>query len=180
MQDFALARQEVVLDVEPVHGFEVAAQDGSRDQLGDGGGFAGGVFDGMQRCGADLQILFVLFVPLRDAGVEIPAVVVEARLARESFNFRARLFLDLSETHNHVGDLHASVVDIVLDVDFAAGVTQQADKRVAENRVAQVADVRGLVGIDAGVLDQNLPWRDVSGRFLVGRRGLRPSRRDRF
>jgi hypothetical protein len=28
MEDLALARQEVVLDVEPVHGFEVAPENG--------------------------------------------------------------------------------------------------------------------------------------------------------
>ena len=39
-----------------------------------------------------------------------------------------------------------------MDIDFLAGGAQQADEGVAENRIAQVADVRGLVGIDAGVL----------------------------
>ena len=86
--------QEIVFDVEAVHGFEVAAQDGGRDQFGDGRGFAGGVFDGVQRPGAGLQILLVLLVPLRDAGVEIPAVVIEAGLAGQSFDFSAGLFLD--------------------------------------------------------------------------------------
>ena len=54
VQDFALARKEVVFDVETVHGFEMAAQHGGRDQFGDGSGFAGRVFDGVQRFAASL------------------------------------------------------------------------------------------------------------------------------
>ena len=95
VQDLALARQEVVFDVEPVHGLEMAAQHGDRDQVGDGGGFARGVFDGMQRLQAHLQILLVLRVPLRNAGIEIPAVVVEARLPGQSFDFGARFLLEM-------------------------------------------------------------------------------------
>ena len=45
-----------------------------------------------------------------------------------------------------------------------AGGAQQANEGVAEDRVAQVADVRGLVGIDAGVLDEDLA-ADVGGSF---------------
>ena len=120
VQDFALAGKEIVFDVEAVHGFEMAAQDGGRDQFGDRGGFAGGVFDGVERFAPRLQIFFILFVPLRDAGVEIPAVVVEAGLAGEGFDFRARLFLDIREAHYYVSDLHSGVVDVVLNVDFAA------------------------------------------------------------
>ena len=37
-----------------------------------------------------------------------------------------------------------------------SGGAQQAHERVTQNGVAQVADVRGLVRIDAGVLDQYL------------------------
>ena len=118
--------------------------------------------------GRACRFCFVLRVPLRDAGVEIPAVVVEAGLAGQSFDFGAGLFLDVRETDDHVRDLHAGVVDVVLDIDFPARVTQQADKRVAEDGVAQVADVRGLVGIDAGVLDQNLSRGNCGGRLLVG------------
>jgi hypothetical protein len=63
----------------------------------------------------------------------------------------------MRESHHYVGDLHAGVIDVVLDIDFPAGVTQQTDEGIAEDGVAQVADVGGLVGIDAGVLDQNFP-----------------------
>ncbi len=90
------------------------------------------------------------------ASVEVPAVVVKARLVGEGFDLGARFFLQMQEADNHVGDLHAGVVDVVLNVHFPARKTQQADKRVAQDGVAQVADVGGLIGIDAGMLDQNL------------------------
>jgi hypothetical protein len=57
-----------------------------------------------------------------------------------------------------VGDLNAGVVDVILDADLVAGLVvvgaEQALEGVAENGVAQVANVGGLVGVDAGVLDQ--------------------------
>src|ERR1035438_2212134 len=47
VQNFALTRKEVVFDVEPVHGLEMAAQHGNRNQLRDRGDFGRGIFDGM-------------------------------------------------------------------------------------------------------------------------------------
>src|SRR6266851_3866428 len=125
----------------------------------------------MQGLEPGLQVLLVLLVPLRDAGVEIPAVVVEAGLAGERFNLGAGFFLDVGKADDHIGNLHAGVVDVVLNVDFPARVTQQADKAVAENGISQVSDVRRFVGIDAGVLDQNLSGRNVGRRLLVSSEG---------
>ena len=42
---------------------------------------------------------------------------------------------------------------------------KQADKRIAQNGIAQMANMRRLIGINAGVLDQNL--------FAAGRPRLR-------
>ncbi len=55
-----------------------------------------------------------------------------------------------------VGDLDAGVVNVVLHVDFVAGGAQQPHERVAQNGVTQMADVRSLVGVDAGVLDEGV------------------------
>ena len=52
--------------------------------------------------------------------------------------------------------LDAGVVDVVLHLDPFAERAQHAHERIAERGVAQVADVRGLVGIDVGVLDDDL------------------------
>ena len=48
VQDLALAGQKVVFDVEPIHGFEMAAQHGDRDQVGDRRGFVAAFFDRVQ------------------------------------------------------------------------------------------------------------------------------------
>ena len=78
----------------------------------------------------------------------------------------------MQKSDDDVGDLHAGVVDVVLHIDFAAGDAQQANKGIAQDRVAQVADVGGLVGIDAGVLDQNLAGRNFGlGRLSGEHRG---------
>ena len=82
----------------------------------------------------------------------------------------------MQESENHVRHLHAGVVDVVLHFHATPGVAQQPRERVAQHRIAQVADVRRFVRIDAGVLDHDL-WRPVAAacrraaaRFLAERR----------
>ena len=60
------------------------------------------------------------------------------------------------EAHHHVGELHAGVVDVVLDLDRMAEGAQGAHQDVAQDGVSQVADVGRLVGVDVGVLDDDL------------------------
>ena len=95
MEDLALARQEVVFDIEPVHGLEMPPQDGDGNYVGDGGAFIVALLDRVQHLLTDLQVLFVLGVPMRDPGVEVPAVVVKARLARQLLDLRARLLFNI-------------------------------------------------------------------------------------
>ena len=67
-----------------------------------------------------------------------------------------RFAFEMQKSHHHIGHLNAGIVDVVLHIHLLPGGAQQADKRVTQNRVAQVANVRGLVGIDAGVLHQRV------------------------
>ncbi len=166
VQNLAFARKKVVFDVEPVHRFEMPAQNCGRNQLGNRGDLASGVFDGVQRLQPHLLVLLVGFVPLRNPGIEIPTVVVEARLPAESLDFCAGLFFDVRKSNHHIGNLHAGVVDVVLNIDFPARIAQQPDERVPENGIAQMPDVRSFVRIDARVLDQNLAGECV-GRWIV-------------
>ena len=62
----------------------------------------------------------------------------------------------MSQADHNISDLDAGVVDVVLHVDPLPGGAQQAHKGVAQDGVAQVTDVRSLVGVDAGVLDQGM------------------------
>src|SRR5271157_4099401 len=62
----------------------------------------------------------------------------------------------MNKADHHVGHLDSGVVDVVLHIDHMSGGPEQADERVAEDGVTQMPDMRGLVGIDAGVLDENL------------------------
>ena len=75
----------------------------------------------------------------------------------------------MQKSENYVSDLDAGVVDVVLNFDVPAGVAEEAHEGVAQHGVAQVADVRGFVRIDCGVLDDRLGSIGAGGRgFLLG------------
>ncbi len=69
-------------------------------------------------------------------------------ISNQGADLGGRLVLQMHEPNHDVGYLHARVVDVVLHVDLLACGAEQAHKGVAEDRVAQVAYVRSLVGID--------------------------------
>src|ERR1700704_2691071 len=121
----------------------MTAEDSCRNQIGDGGGFVVAFFDRVERGRAGLEILFVLRVPLRGTGVEIPAIEIESGRGGEGFDFGASLFFYMQKTDYYIGYLHSGVVDVILDVDFPAGKEQQADECVSEDGVAEVSDVCG-------------------------------------
>src|SRR5688572_33427440 len=62
----------------------------------------------------------------------------------------------MDETDDDIGDLHTSVIDVVLDLDAITGGLQDSHKRISERSVAHVTDVRSLLWIDARVLDHFL------------------------
>ncbi len=104
---------------------------------------------------------------MRDPGIKIPTHIIEPGRSGEGFDLSPRLFLDLQKSNHHVGDLHSRVVDVVLHVHFPARKAQQPDERIAEYGVAQVPDMRRLVGIDARMLDQHFARRNIRGRGLI-------------
>ena len=103
--------------------------------------------------------LLVLVVILKNARVEVPAVVIEAqrRVLNQPLDVRVAFLFQMDKAHHHIGNLHAGVVNVVLDLHALAAETQQPHEGVAKDGVPQVADVRGLVGIDTRMLDENLP-----------------------
>ncbi len=62
VQNLALAGQEIVLDVQPQHGFKMAAQHRGRDQLGHLGRLVAAMLNLVQRGVAQLLPRFILFV----------------------------------------------------------------------------------------------------------------------
>src|SRR5205807_7187966 len=96
-----------------------------------------------------------------NSDVQIPAVIVERLFCWQRTIKRLdvieRHVLDMHEAHDDIRDLHARIIDVVLHLDAIAGSLENFDEGVANNGVAHVADVRGLVGIDAGMLDHQLP-----------------------
>ena len=151
----SLVREQVVADAEPRHGGEVAAHDAVCHVLGEPGGVVAALLDRVQRLGLQFLARRVLGVEVAHLRVEIPAVVVEPPADRR--HLRERLLLEVEEADDHVRDLNARVVDVVLHADLEAALAQQAHERVTEAGVAQVADVRGLVRVDRGVLHDHPP-----------------------
>ena len=64
-----------------------------------------------------------------------------------------RLVFELAKSDDDVGHLDAGVVDVVLHFDGNAAEALHAHERVAERGIANMADVRRLVRVDGGVLD---------------------------
>ena len=78
-QDVPFPRQQVIADVHPGHRSKMAADDVIGDEAGHFGGGVAALLDVMERGGPDLQPLLVRLIPLGDARVQVPAVVVEPR-----------------------------------------------------------------------------------------------------
>ena len=135
----------------------VALDDAGRHQLGQPGRLVAAGLDGVE--GFRLQLLArgIGGVEVADLGVEIPAVVVEARAPRELGHLVAGLAVHVAEADHDVRDLHAGVVDVVLHAHVTSPVPEHVHEGVAEDGVAQVADVGRLVRVDAGVLDDHVP-----------------------
>ena len=83
----------------------------------------------------------------------------------ERAHLRGRLAFEMQKSHHHIRHLHAGVVDVVLHIHFLPGGAQQAHKRVAQNGIAQMPDMRSLVGIDGGVLHQRMILRGRRAAF---------------
>ena len=110
-------------------------------------------------------------IPLRDARIKVPTVIVNALAARLEIGQQLAdsgeiVTFKVSEADDHVGDLDPGVVDVVLHVHMLPGSTQQAHKGVAEDCVAQMADVRGLIRVDAGVLYQRMEMALLLGEIV--------------
>ena len=169
VQDFAFAREQIVIDAEAVERAQVAVHDGGSDDLAHFGRVAVAFFDVLERFVAQLQAGFILGEKVRDAGVKIPAEIIEPGRVGESLHFGEGFLFEVKETEDDVGNLHAGIVDVILDLDAAAGVAQETRESVAQDGVAHVANVRGFVGIDAGVFDHRLRrTRNRRGGFVAG------------
>ena len=63
--------------------------------------------------------------------------------------------VEIVESPDHDRDLAAHVVDIILDLERVAGLSEGAGKRVADDRVPDMPDMEGAVRVRAGVLEHD-------------------------
>src|SRR2546423_6219866 len=187
VKDFGLARQKVVCDAETAHRVQMTVDDSRRDIVGKLCGRVRALFERVQRLDSQLQTLRVFLrvgiaaaVEQTDARVQVPAVVVERVLVRERCVEAAHVFerhaFEMDEADDNVCDLDAWVVNVVVNFRKLAARAEYSDERVADDGVAKVSDVRGLVRIDARVLDHALRADARRGAF-DGLRRLRVRQR---
>src|SRR6201993_4187882 len=109
----------------------MAVHDGCGYQLGHSRGFSLALLDFFEGAGAELEARFIFCEKLGDARVEIPANVIELRRESEGPHVVNRFFFEMQKPENYVRDLHACVVDVVLNFDAKAGVAEEAYEGVA-------------------------------------------------
>src|ERR1039458_1792700 len=61
------------------------------------------------------------------------------------------------ECGNNIGNLHARVINVVLDLNGFASRSHHTHKSIAQHGVSQVSNMCGLVWIYVGMLDDNFP-----------------------
>ena len=105
----------------------------------------------------DRRALRIGLDPAGRLGIEVPAEVVEAGLPREAAHLAGVRPAQHRETERDIRDLHPGVINVVLYFHPRSQEAENAGEGVPERGVAQMADVRGLVGVDAGVLDDVRP-----------------------
>jgi hypothetical protein len=92
------------------------------------------------------------------------------------FDLGQLLAAQLLKADHQIRHLHTGVVDVVLDLNRATQPAQKTHERVAQDGVAQVSDVGGLVRIDVRVLHDHLA---ATGSRCIGidTRQRRPQQR---
>ncbi len=105
---------------------------------------------------------------LETSRVKIPAIVIEAHIwvGQQVLNVGRRLLCSSSWKPATTSATCTPVLSMyILHLHGPAARAQHAHERVAQHRVAQMADVGGLVGIDVGVLDDDLAGDRLAGLF---------------
>jgi len=173
VQDFRLAREQIVTNAESLHRVDDALDVACGDVIGEHcDRVVAAFFKRVQHFVTQFQLVGIhvsrgvaVAVEETDLRVEIPAVIVEWMVFRERrierFDPLEVHLLDMKKSDDDVSHLDAGVVDVILDFDAVAGSLQDAYEGVAQHGVAHVTDVRGFVWVDARVLDHLLWSIDV-------------------
>ncbi len=160
-QDGALPGEQVVAHPDAGHRVEMTVDDAPRHVRGQIGHLAAPLLQVLQHRGPQAQRLRLPLVHLGDACIEIPAEEIEAPADR--LRRRHPILQDLAEADDQVRHLDSRVVDVVLHLHLMPEESQASRQRVPQDGVAQVADVRRLVRIDVGVLEDDLAARGDRG-----------------
>src|SRR5262249_9172995 len=143
VQDVALAGEQVIVNVDPRHGAQVAPHDRHRDEFRQAGRVVVAFLYFLKRRTAKRVLWILGFVERRHPCVDIPAVVIEFdRWVRDDPPDLFQCFsFDVFEADNDVRNLYTGIVDVVLNFDGASYGLQYPDERVADCRISQVSDM---------------------------------------
>src|SRR5262249_6760629 len=178
----ALAREQVVSDVEAPHRGEMRGGGSLGDRGRDRGAFVSTLLDGMENLASPFSCLRTRLVSPPDVCVEVPAEIgeplsrgrVTGQTAAANHFSDAGLGIDAGQVDQRgddIGDLNAGVVEVVLNLDGVSEKAQGAHENVSENSISEMADMGRLVRIDIGVLDDDLALAAREfGRCLEQRR----------
>jgi len=156
MQNFALPRQQLVADTQPRHRPQVASDNRIRHDLGNLGALPLSFLDRLQRLPAQLRrARLVRPKEARRFCIQLPAVVIELWFRCPVPHPNRRDLFHLQQADHHIRHLHARVIDVILNLHPVTCVPQDPHHRVAQHRIPHVSDVRCLVRIDAGMLDDD-------------------------
>ena len=166
VKNLAFARQEIVFDVEPVHGLKMSPKNSDGNQIGNGRGLIVAFFDGVQRLLARLQILLVLRRTNARRGRKGPSSSSQNATGETAARFPRAIFSRCAEIRRQRPRPGRRCCRCNSERPLPCPLTKQADKGVAKDGVAQVSYVRSLVGIDAGMFDQNFAGRSLGTRHF--------------
>ena len=94
------------------------------------------------------------------------------RIVDERLDFGRSLPFQPMEANHDIRHLDARVVDIVLHFDRTPRRPEHPYESVSQDRVAQMADMRGLIGIDVGVLDDDLVTFSSRGKVQSAQQSM--------
>ena len=80
---------------------------------------------------------------------------------------------EVMKADDDVGHLHAGVIDVVLHLHALATRAHHAHECIAQRGVAQMPDMRRFIGVDVGVLDDDLAAGRGCGFGRWGKQSLR-------
>ena len=123
MENVTFTGQQIVSHIDARHRPEVIADNRHGDNFRHFRCFIAPVFDFLERFPPQVVLRIFSLIKPGDPRVDIPAVVIEfaGRSLGHPAHVGERFPFDALQAHDHVGNLHAGIIDVILHFDVPAG-----------------------------------------------------------